>query len=620
MRLSTIAATGLLVALAAFSFAAQIPQPTTTLAQETANNTSAAAGFQGLSNGNIAAGNVSKLSIRSLLYPGADTLIYAHVLPWWGSSKHLKVGYSSQDPAEVHSQVNDMISRGIDGAIVDWYGPHSYEDRGTKLFLEEAESHPDFQLIVEIEHGAVLWDSCYPGCSSTDAVIQTATLVSRAFFSSPSYARSHGRPVLMEFGMETIPGNIDWSKVKEQTPGNAIWIHRSASGFKKAKSGGAFSWLQNQPKSKKTPGWDGSSYLQAFYQAAKGEHGMLAYGSVYKGFDDALASWSGGKQIDQNCGQTWLKTFEVINQNYSASNPLPAMQLVTWNDYEEGTALETGIDNCVQVSAQVNEGVLTWSISGGKENTIDHYTVFVSADGRQLAPLAEVDPGAHTLNLASFSLPAGGYSIYVQAMGKPSIRNQMSAAVSYTATGAVSGTGTLSTPAQSDLQVQLNPGTVKLARGKSTQTEVMLNPKKPVPGKLVLACSNLPPGVSCTFSPAVVSPGSSPASAKLTLSASAGASAALRRHGQPEDHRAGDLFAFPGLGMLGMVIVGSSRRMRVLVAGGLLVLFVLALAGCGGGSSSLLSDGPASPGTYEIKVAAVSPTVQQYTTATLIIE
>jgi hypothetical protein len=49
--------------------------PTTTLQAETSNNTSAANTFKSQSNGNLAAGNASKLDIHSLLYPGASTKV-----------------------------------------------------------------------------------------------------------------------------------------------------------------------------------------------------------------------------------------------------------------------------------------------------------------------------------------------------------------------------------------------------------------------------------------------------------------------------------------------------------------------------------------------------------------
>src|SRR5205085_2018361 len=72
--------------------------PTTSLSQETANNTSAADSFTASSNGNAAAGNISKVATRSLLYPGATTKVYAHFMAWFGQSNHINIGYTSNDP------------------------------------------------------------------------------------------------------------------------------------------------------------------------------------------------------------------------------------------------------------------------------------------------------------------------------------------------------------------------------------------------------------------------------------------------------------------------------------------------------------------------------------------
>src|SRR5512133_2478794 len=75
--------------------------PTTTYAVETGNNTSAAATFTTQVNGNVGGANISKLDTRTLIYPGFGGNIYAHVEPWWGSSSHINIGYSSQDTAQV---------------------------------------------------------------------------------------------------------------------------------------------------------------------------------------------------------------------------------------------------------------------------------------------------------------------------------------------------------------------------------------------------------------------------------------------------------------------------------------------------------------------------------------
>src|SRR5437763_3700640 len=102
--------------------------------------------------------------------------------------------------------------------------------------------------------------------------------------------------------------------------------------------------------------------------------------------------------MGQQCGQTWLQIFGRANSFYNAGKQLDAMQLVTWNDYEEGTEIETGIDNCFSLSVNLSGGTLSWKI-GGNENTIDHYTVYISTDGKNLMSLATIAPGNHSMNL-----------------------------------------------------------------------------------------------------------------------------------------------------------------------------------------------------------------------------
>ncbi len=625
--------------------------PTTTLSSELGNNTSAANTFPGTSNGNLSAGNISKVPVRSLLYSGATTRIYTHVVPWWGKSGHISIGYSSQDSAEVHRQVADMVSRGLDGVVVDWYGPTSYEDVGTKLFMSEAEAQPDFSLVVELEHGAVLWNSCYPGCDVTTAVIQLTGQIEQRFFASSAYLRRQGRPVMMEFGMEVLPAAVDWSKVQAAYP-EIIWIHRNSTGFTRTQSGGAFGWFDSRTTDQLTAGYDSSSYLDSFYKAAAGYPKLLTYGSAFKGFDDTLASWSppGGRHIYQSCGQTWLKAFAMLNKYYSASNPLDSLQLNTWNDYEEGTELETGIDNCVTVSASVQNATLSWNIQG-QENTIHHYTVFVSTDGENLMSLGDFPPGNRTLNLASFDLPAGKYTLYVEAMGQPLIRNQMSAAVSYTVSaqevsssgsttsgstsgnsGSVSGntsgsssdssgsstaeplasssSAAASSPAA--VSVGLASSTLKLKRGGSAQTQISLA-NSGLSGSVTLACSGLPAGVHCSFSPETVQLGGTAASSVLTVSADASTVAQLA----PLPGRA--LFALftPGLGLLGVVVGSFGSRRKQLVVGAVLVLALLSLVGCGGGG---LAPQTSSAASYNITVSATSPSMQGSSTATLLIQ
>src|SRR4051794_18531390 len=88
-----------LIAIVSLSVTAQagnlVVVPTTTLSAETSNNTSAANTFTSQSNGNMGASNVSKVDIHTLLYPGSNTKVIAHYMPWFGQKNHMDVGYNS---------------------------------------------------------------------------------------------------------------------------------------------------------------------------------------------------------------------------------------------------------------------------------------------------------------------------------------------------------------------------------------------------------------------------------------------------------------------------------------------------------------------------------------------
>ena len=384
---------------------------TTTLSAEVGNNTSASDTFTATTNGNLGAGNVSKLSVRSLLYAGSTTKLYANWVPWWGTSNHIDVGYSSTDPVQAHRQVVDMMSRGIDGLIVDWYSTGSL-DQATQLMKSEIEQHPGFEFAVMPDSGA------YTGLSDPTAkLIGDINYAAQTYFSSPNYMRLNGQPVVFPFGLESF--SIDWNRVIASVTVQPAFIFRNLVGFSSTGSSGAYAWGPDQPL----------GYWDYFYPNAIPLN-KPTYGSVSKGFNDSLAAWGQNRFMDQQCGQEWLATFAEANKYYSASEQLPYMQLVTWNDYEEGTAIETGIDNCVSVSAQVTGNQLTWTISG-QENTIDHYTVLLSEDGVNLANLLDVPTGTRSLDLSQYSLNTITYSIYVKAVGKASIRDQMSNAARY---------------------------------------------------------------------------------------------------------------------------------------------------------------------------------------------
>ncbi len=403
--------------------------PTTTLAAETGNNTSTADSFTASGNGNLGAGNVSKVDIRTLLYAGSSTGIYVHWMPWWGSSGHISIGYDSTDPTEIRAQVDDMLSRGIQGAIVDWYGPNStHHNTATINLMNEANlRNGQFKFAITEDGGALKSCAGSATCNLTSQIISDLTYAYNTFESSPAYLTFNGRPAVFFFDPDRY-GMLDWARVAASVPGKPLFIFQNSGGFTHAQSGGSFSWVGT---SSDANNW-GQSYLTNFYQTGMQNPLLHTVGSAKKGFNDTGASWGSYRVVNQNCGQTWLNTFSLIGTLYSGSNQLESVQLVTWNDYEEGSELESGIDSCVLVGASLSGPTLNWSLVGGSESILDHYVVFISLDGQNLMPLTQPALGTSSLNLSSYNLAAGTYTLYVKAVGKPTLSNRMSNPVKYT--------------------------------------------------------------------------------------------------------------------------------------------------------------------------------------------
>lgn len=121
------------------------------------------------------------------------------------------------------------------------------------------------------------------------------------------------------------------------------------------------------------------SYLDRFYTDAATyvPEGQIAVGLLYKGFDDSNASWGEDRVIAQQCGQVLLDTAGELTletnggTSYWATHQMPYMQVATWNDYEEGTEVESGISNCynsvtvqyILAPGRSGEGpTLSWSL------------------------------------------------------------------------------------------------------------------------------------------------------------------------------------------------------------------------------------------------------------------
>jgi hypothetical protein len=555
--------------------------PTTTLAAQTSNNTSAANSFKTQTNNNFGAGNISKVDVHSLLYSGATTKIYAHMVLWFGQSNHMNIGYSETDAQQVTNQIDDMVSRGIDGVVIDWYGPGNSIDQATKLVMAQAEAHPGFTFAIMIDQGAIQWYSC-GGCSPQQALVTDLQYIEQTYFPSPAYMKVQGQPMITNFNVSLSYPSVDWNAATATMSTRPTYIFQNNNGFTQALTDGSYAWVMP------TTTDYGISYLTSFYKTGMNYPSQETMGATYKGFNDTLASWGSNRIMAQQCGQTWLQTFAEINSLYNSSKPLNELQLVTWNDYEEATEVESGIDNCFSLSPSLSANALQWNISGD-ENTVDHYTVYISADGQNLMPLTNLATGNRSLNLCSFPIPNASYSLFVQAVGKPTLANQISGAISYDSSCVAATPPPPPPPPTPSAILNAAPNAITVSPGASAAFTVTAQTQSGnFNTPISLSCSGLPKNLSCSFSPASITPGSGVATSTVTISAAAGDGVNGGGTNFPKGHNplpiaAGLLLPF-GIG--GFAFVGSVPRKRRAQLLALFAVVAIGMAGssCGGGT------------------------------------
>ena len=289
-----------------------------------------------------------KESLTAMQAPSGDPMLLAIYQPWFGNKGHINVGYSCHDPSVLRQQIAKARELNIGGFVVNWYGPRKeYEDE-TYGLLQQTASQNHFKVAAQYDEAVD-----HPGYA-TDAVIVDLQYLYDKYISTtggPSreaYLRYNGKPVIFIFPKDS---STDWNKVRQITqgwPDPPLLIYKDQSEKFPNAFDGFYAWVQPGKA-----GWaqDGSNwgedYLEYFYSNMSHHHpDKIMVGGVWPGFDDARASWSRNRRIANRCGKTFEDGLKVFRRYYGAQNPAPYLLIETWNDYEEGTAIERGINQC----------------------------------------------------------------------------------------------------------------------------------------------------------------------------------------------------------------------------------------------------------------------------------
>jgi hypothetical protein len=277
---------------------------------------------------------------------GASPQVIALYEAWFGHPNHISVGYSSHDPGEIARQMKEAKAMGISAFVVDWYGDREpFIDKSYGILQAQAEKNK-FQI-------AMMYDETNDDDGATDDAIADLTMFHEAYLGPKApghqaYLTYEGRPVIFIFpkGWHT-----DWDKVRavvNQWNRAPILIQENLPGKYANDFDGFYAWINPGQAGWSKDGSDwGEQYLSDFYRTMGTKYSdKIVVGGAWSQFNDSKASWGLNRHIAARCGQTYRDTFDYWRKVFPANDPPPFVMVETWNDHEEGTAIEGGIPSC----------------------------------------------------------------------------------------------------------------------------------------------------------------------------------------------------------------------------------------------------------------------------------
>jgi len=246
--------------------------------------------------------------------------------------------YDSNDKDVLEYHVLLMKLAGIDGVIIDWYGKDNYLDYAlnhrntqamidcvTRLGLRFAIIYED-QTVPKLIKGGVI--------AKADAIQHAHELllfVAQNWFKQPNYVRVEQRPLFLVFGPQYFQDD-DWKTIFADIEPQPMYFTLQRP---RGPAVGGFSWPLPAGAAAES-----EAKLQAFYQRAK--DWRFSIPAAYPRFHDIYAdagvhdSWG---RIEDRDGETYRHTLRMALDAHPK-----VVQLVTWNDWGEGTQIEPSVE------------------------------------------------------------------------------------------------------------------------------------------------------------------------------------------------------------------------------------------------------------------------------------
>lgn len=270
------------------------------------------------------------LNIKSQLPPG--TKLLANYMGWFNGAdgkKHAANVCQSDDPRTIRAQVLAAHAIGIDGFVVDWYGSDAADfakpTNAATLLLAAACNQVGMEFSIMIDSGTFKW-----AADKKAALAAGMNYVRQKYFAMPNYSRINGKPIIWEFSWANA--KMDVSAFAKNNPDVLMLTQtQTAPGC-----GGSYGWVK---------GFGAPDAPQQYMEFYLGKKDTLQIPCLFDGFDDhdpikTVESRWGGPARKIAYGQ-WQMCIDEINKAAAIGKTFPAVQICTWNDWDERTQIES---------------------------------------------------------------------------------------------------------------------------------------------------------------------------------------------------------------------------------------------------------------------------------------
>ncbi|GGD09167.1 glycoside hydrolase family 71/99-like protein [Hyunsoonleella pacifica] len=294
--------------------------------------------------------------------------VYVHYMPWfqsksydgywgqhWTMTNRNPDNYDAQGQQEVASYYNPLIGAysssdeylqeyhfllmklcGIDGVIFDWYGSRDIHDYGliktaTETFIPKLENI-DLEFAVMYEDRVAYMENTSVAIDPVKRAKQDFKYINDVYFKSSNYLEFNGIKSISMFGPHHITEKQQWDDIYSVFPEDeqpyllSLWGLKGSLGdnFK-----GEFLWVAQD-----------HLLAKEYYYNTYADSNYMTIGSVYPGFASYYTDggWSDGSNswvLPKYDGLTFVESL-----NASTNNASDFIQIITWNDFGEGTMIE----------------------------------------------------------------------------------------------------------------------------------------------------------------------------------------------------------------------------------------------------------------------------------------